>query len=308
MGEKKFHFITRQEDEGKRVDAFLVHSLESEGETASRSLIADYKERILINGITKKPSAKIKTGDIIDFSIPEKQKLELVPENIPFEMVYEDADMLVINKPPGLVVHPAKSNFTHTLVHGILHKIQDLGSFNNVERPGIVHRLDKDTSGLIIVAKNIKSHRILIKMFKERTIEKTYYAIVHSEKLPAKGVIDKPIGRHPVRRKKFTVIATGKDALTEYKTLSSRGSHHLVEVKIHTGRTHQIRVHFSAIGAPLVGDVIYSKKWNKYQTKGLALVAKRLRFHHPVDCRLMEFEIDLPEHFKKLLDELDIIL
>jgi len=303
---KEYSFTVQDKDTGKRIDIFIANNLILDNEPVSRNLIKKFKDNVKLNGVVTRLSVTVKANDTITFLIPEPEKLSLTPEDVDFGIVFEDNDIIVIDKPPGLVVHPAKGHFNKTLVHGILNKIDDFGDFNNVTRPGIVHRLDKDTSGLIIVAKNIKSHNTLIKMFKNHEIEKTYLAIVSTDKILTGGIIDKPIGRHKVYRKKFTVREDGKEAVTKYKVLKSVNNHSILEIKLETGRTHQIRVHLSSIGAPIVGDVIYSKKYAKYETKGLALVAKKLKFHHPSDCRMIELEAKLPPHYISLLKELGL--
>jgi 23S rRNA pseudouridine1911/1915/1917 synthase len=306
--EKKFTFKVTEKDKTKRVDLFILEELTKIGENASRNLITKYKDNIFINSLHKKPSAKIKINDNVTFMIPEVEKLALEAQEVPFDIVYEDNDIIVINKPPGIVVHPAKGNLNGTIVQGLLNRITDLSAFNNVLRPGIVHRLDKDTSGLLIVAKNINSHNVLTEMFKNHKIQKIYWAIVSSDKLPLEGKIEKPLSRHPKYRKKFTVSENGKYALTYYKVIKSANKHSLLEIELKTGRTHQIRVHLAGEKAPIVGDTIYSKKYNSYNTKGLALVAKKLQFYHPTNSKLMQFEIEIPSHFLLLLKEIKIFL
>ncbi|MDP9751622.1 RluA family pseudouridine synthase [Thermoanaerobacter pentosaceus] len=288
-----------KEDEGKRIDVFLAAELDYT-RSYIKKLIVD--ELVFVNGKTVKPSYKVKENDEVVVNIPEAEKIDVLPENIPLDILYEDDDIIVINKPQGMVVHPAPGNYSGTLVNALLYHCKNLSGINGILRPGIVHRLDKDTSGVMVVAKNDKAHISLSNQIKERSVFKKYVAIVEGVIKDEEGKIEAPIGRHPVDRKKMAVIEDGRYALTLYKVLERFKENTLIEAVIKTGRTHQIRVHMAFIGHPVVGDPVYGFKKQKFKLKGQALHSRVLGFIHPTKGVYMEFEAPLPEYFKKLIE------
>lgn len=288
-----------KEDEGKRIDVFLAAELDYT-RSYIKKLIVD--GLVFVNGKTVKPSYKVKENDEVVVNIPEAEKIDVLPENIPLDILYEDDDIIVINKPQGMVVHPAPGNYSGTLVNALLYHCKNLSGINGILRPGIVHRLDKDTSGVMVVAKNDKAHISLSNQIKERSVFKKYVAIVEGVIKDEEGKIEAPIGRHPVDRKKMAVIEDGRYALTLYKVLERFKENTLVEAVIKTGRTHQIRVHMAFIGHPVVGDPVYGFKKQKFKLEGQALHSSILGFVHPTKGVYMEFEAPLPEYFKKLIE------
>ncbi len=286
-----------------RIDKYLEEALIKEGYSFSRNQIQKYIEFITLNNKPVKKNSTIKNGDIITFSPPPPQEISLEPEDVPFEIVYDDEHIVVINKPFGIVVHPAKGNYSGTLVNGLLKRISDFQPIGGTIRPGIVHRLDKDTSGLMVVAKNEIAYQNLIESFKNREIIKIYHCISVGVPNFETKTIEANIGRHPRYRKKFTVMESGKYAKTQIKVLETFKENALLKIKIFTGRTHQIRVHLSYINLPIAGDPIYSKSANKYP-QGLALVSKKLKFKHPVLQKEISFECNYPKHFEEILSML----
>ncbi len=304
---QNYKFEVNETQSKIRLDAFITQKLNDLQVNVSRSVISSQISNAKVNGKEKKASYKLVYGDIIDFIlIQEGEKVINYDPHIKFEILFEDRDIIVVNKPAGLVVHPAPGNYEKTLIHGLINKIKNPHRFPDSLRPGIVHRLDKDTAGVMVVCKNIETYNVMSAMFKNRDIKKTYYAIVRSDKLPLEGIIDSSIGRHKVNRKKFAVIKDGKQALTRYKVISRNNGHCVVEVDLETGRTHQIRVHFSSINAPVVGDKIYNRKNSIYKTKGLALFSQKIEFHHPNGCLMHCYKAPLPLHFKKLMEEIHL--
>jgi len=290
-----------EENSKKRVDVFLAELIDD----FSRSYIQKGIEEgwVKVNGKTVKPNYKLKSGDVVEAQIPAPKALSLEPENIPLDIIYEDQDIIVINKPRGMVVYPAPGNYSGTLVNALLYHAKDLSGINGVLRPGIVHRLDKDTSGAIVVAKNDQAHRALADQFKGKKVKKTYLAIVWGNLPEDRATIEAPIGRHPVKRVEMAVDAKhGKEAITHFKVLERFGDFTFVEVNIETGRTHQIRVHMSYIGHPVVGDPLYSRKKNPFDIKGQALHAFRLGLYHPRSGEFMTFEAPVPEDFNEILN------
>jgi len=288
-----------KEDEGKRIDVFLAAELDYT-RSYIKKLIVD--GLVFVNGKTVKPSYKVKENDEVVVNIPEAEKIDVLPENIPLDILYEDDDIIVINKPQGMVVHPAPGNYSGTLVNALLYHCKNLSGINGILRPGIVHRLDKDTSGVMVVAKNDKAHISLSNQIKERSVFKKYVAIVEGVIKDEEGKIEAPIGRHPVDRKKMAVIEDGRYALTLYKVLERFKENTLVEAVIKTGRTHQIRVHMAYIGHPIVGDHVYGFKRQKFKLEGQALHSSVLGFMHPTKGVYMEFEAPLPEYFVRLIE------
>ena len=258
---------------------------------------------ITVNGKTEKAQYKVKSGDVIRLEEPETKTLELRPENIPLDIVYEDDDVIVINKPQGMVVHPAPGHDEHTLVNALLYHCP-LSTINGTFRPGIVHRIDKDTSGLLMVAKNDKAHRSLAKQLKDKTNIREYVALVHGRIAEDEGTINAPIGRSLKDRKKQAVVKDGRNAVTHFEVLKRYRDYTLVKCILETGRTHQIRVHMKYIGHPLVGDPLYGPK-KTIKGNGQFLHAGKLGFVHPTTGKLLIFEAPLPKIFQECLEKLD---
>lgn len=258
---------------------------------------------ITVNGKTEKAKYKVKSGDVIRLEEPETKTLELRPENIPLDIVYEDDDVIVINKPQGMVVHPAPGHDEHTLVNALLYHCP-LSTINGTFRPGIVHRIDKDTSGLLMVAKNDKAHRSLAKQLKDKTNIREYVALVHGRIAEDEGTINAPIGRSLKDRKKQAVVKDGRNAVTHFEVLKRYRDYTLVKCILETGRTHQIRVHMKYIGHPLVGDPLYGPK-KTIKGNGQFLHAGKLGFVHPTTGKLLVFEAPLPKIFQECLEKLD---
>lgn len=294
-----FEFYAEKCDENLRLDVFLSEKLPDKSRSYIKQLID--AGSVLVSGKSKKSSYKLKMGDRINVSLPQNKQLDLEPENIPLDILYEDSDVVVINKPQGMVVHPASGVFTGTLVNALLYHCSDLSGINGVNRPGIVHRIDKDTSGILVIAKNDNAHRSLAKQLKEHTMTRVYIALVEGVIKEDEGTVDAPLGRHPVERIKISVVKDGKRAVTHYKVLERFNSNTLVECRLETGRTHQIRVHMSYIGHPLVGDPVYGYHKQRFNLKGQLLHAKKLGFIHPSTEKYIEFESDIPDSFSKVI-------
>ena len=293
-----------QEELNKRIDNYLSEKNEDLSRVTIQRLIQE--EEILVNGKKTKASYKVRKNDEITLEEEEPKEIELKAQDIPIEVVYEDKDIIVVNKPKGLVVHPANGNPDGTLVNAIMAICKDsLSGIGGEIRPGIVHRLDKDTSGLLIVAKNDKAHINMSEQIKNHEVEKTYIALVKGIVKENEATINMPIGRSPKDRKKMAVVKTGKEAITHFKVLERfyKENCTLLEVKIETGRTHQIRVHLSQIGYPVVGDTTYSNGKNKWNIKGQCLHAKSLKFKHPITGKEMFLEAKLPKYFEDIIKE-----
>ncbi len=286
-----------------RLDAYIAKVKSDISRTMIQKLIEE--GNILVNGKSKKISYKVQIGDEIELNIPEAKEIELKAENIPVEVIYEDNDIIVVNKPKGMVVHPANGNPDGTLVNAIMAMCKDsLSGIGGEIRPGIVHRLDKDTSGLLIVAKNDKAHINMSEQIKNREVKKIYIALVRGVVSENEATINMPIGRSTKDRKKMAVRKDGKEAVTHFKVLKRYNKYTLLEVKIDTGRTHQIRVHMAEIGHPVVGDMVYSNGKNEFGVEGQMLHAKSLDFKHPITGKQMHLEAELPEYFEKVLGQL----
>ena len=287
-----------------RLDAYIAKLKNDISRTMIQKLIEE--GNILVNGKSKKISYKVQLGDEIELNIPKAKEIELKAENIPVEVVYEDDDIIVVNKPKGMVVHPANGNPDGTLVNAIMAMCKDsLSGIGGEIRPGIVHRLDKDTSGLLIVAKNDTAHINMSNQIKNREVKKIYIALVRGVVSENEATINMPIGRSTKDRKKMAVRKDGKEAVTHFKVLRRYRKYTLLEVKIDTGRTHQIRVHMSEIGHPVVGDMVYSNGKNEFGIEGQMLHAKSLDFKHPITGKQMHLEAELPEYFEKVLEQLN---
>lgn len=292
--------IIVSEIENERIDVYVSSQIEDMSRSSVQKLIAD--GNITVNEKIIKSNYKIKINDSIRINLPEPEVLDVAAENIPLDIVYEDDDLAVINKPQGMVVHPAPGHYSGTLVNGLMHHLKNLSSINGVMRPGIVHRLDMNTSGVMLVAKNDKSHNFLAKCLKEHCINRIYYALVEGNIKDDSGTIDAPLGRSDKDRKKRTVtFKNSKCAVTNYWVIERYGKYTLIKLKLETGRTHQIRVHMKYIGHPVVGDDVYGSKTNRFCLKGQLLHSKSVGFVHPTTKEYMEFESDLPEYFQKVL-------
>ena len=287
-------------DAVSRLDKFI-----SENSDISRSYAAKLIEDgcVTVNLKPAQKKTKVATGDEIRIALPEPQEIEAKPENIPIDIVYEDDSVIVVNKPQGMVVHPAAGNMSGTLVNGLLFHCS-LSSINGAVRPGIVHRIDKDTSGLLVVAKTNEAHEALSEQLKERKALRKYYCIVNGNIKEDSGTVDKPIGRHPTDRKRMAIIEGGRDAVTHFKVLERFGQFTLVECTLETGRTHQIRVHMASLGHNIVGDPVYGVKKDREKGKGQLLHAKTIGFKHPKTGEIMEFTSNLPEAFTVALEKL----
>ena len=291
------------DEKDKRIDAYIAEKVGISRVTVQRLID---EEKILVNGKKTKASYKIKLNDKITIEEEKPKETKLVAQDIPIEVLYEDNDIIVVNKPKGMVVHPANGNPDGTLVNAILSKCKgSLSGIGGEIRPGIVHRLDKDTSGVIIVAKNDKAHIILSEQIKEHAVEKTYIALVRGIVKENEASINMPIGRSLKDRKKMAVTSKGKKAITHFKVIERfpKSNCTLLEVKIETGRTHQIRVHLAEIGYPIIGDIVYSKGKNEWNIQGQCLHAKSLKFKHPITNKEMKIEAPLPQYLKEVINQ-----
>ena len=299
-------FIVEKEYENIRLDKLIANKYSDLSRTNIQKLIDDNK--ITVNNKVQKASYKVMEKDEIKIEEIEAKTIDLKPQNIPLDIIYEDDDIIVINKQKGLVVHPANGNPDGTLVNAIMAICKDsLSGIGGEIRPGIVHRLDKDTSGLIIVAKNDKAHINLSEQIKNREVKKTYIALVRGVIKENEATINMPIGRSTKDRKKMAVSKDGKNAITHFKVLKRYDKYTLIEVNIETGRTHQIRVHMSQIGYPIVGDNVYSNGKNPFGVVGQMLHSAKLTFRHPITNKEMNLEAPLPEYFVEVLNKLDNI-
>lgn len=295
--------INNSSDIGIRIDKFLVNNMDNKSRSFIQGLVDE--ELILVNNKKIKSNYKLRENDIITVIMKEPKELEVNPEDIKLDIIYEDEDLIVVNKPKGLVVHPAPGNYSGTLVNGLLYHCKDLSGINGVIRPGIVHRIDKDTSGILVVAKNDESHNNLAKQFKDHSIKREYYALVEGKFSKLEGSIDKPIGRNKKDRLKMGIVEDGKRAVTHYEVIEQYNKGlSLVKCRLETGRTHQIRVHMASISHPLVGDLVYGNKKPKLNINGQVLHAKTLGFIHPRTNKYMEFDSNLPEYYMELLETL----
>ena len=292
---------------GERLDAFLARSVENMSRSGAQKLLEE--GHVLLRGKPGKKNDKLQPGDEIRVTIPEPKPVDIVAKDIPLNIVYEDEDVLVINKPKGLVVHPAAGHQDDTLVNGLLYAMgDDLSGINGELRPGIVHRIDKDTSGLLAVAKNDLAHAVLASQLKDHTMARTYEAIVCGSFREDSGTVDAPIGRHPSDRKKMTVIArNSKEAVTHWEVVKRYRGYTYVRCRLETGRTHQIRVHMAHIGHPLLGDMVYGHKKPELGQDSQCLHAGLLCFRHPRDGRPVVVQAELPEYFRQVLEKLEKI-
>ena len=291
----------------ERLDLYIANTEKDITRATVQRLLEE--KNILVNGMPKKSSYKVKDGDTIEINMPEAKETKLEAQDIPIEIIYEDSDIIVVNKPKGLVVHPANGNPDGTLVNAIMNICKEsLSGIGGEKRPGIVHRLDKDTSGILIVAKNDKAHLQMSEQIKNRKVKKIYIALVKGIIKENEATINMPIARSKKDRKKMAVDKNGKEAVTHFKVLKRYDKYTLLEIKIDTGRTHQIRVHMAEIGHPVVGDEVYSNGKNEFGVRGQMLHAKSLDFCHPITGNKMHLEAEIPQYFKDVLKKCDINL
>ena len=290
-------------EEKERLDLLLLKNIPSHTRSYIKNMIIDGK--VMVNGkIETKAGFEVKAKDVVEFELLDPIPLEAKAEDIPLDIIYEDNDLLVINKPQGMVVHPAIKNYQGTLVNALLYQVKDLSGINGVMRPGIVHRLDKDTSGLLLVAKNDFAHNSLSKQIQEKTCKRYYIALVQNRMKEDSGEIRTNIGRDPKNRLKMAVVKEGKVADTFFKVLKNYVGYSLVEFELKTGRTHQIRVHSAYINHPIVGDKLYNPNKCRFDVVGQMLHAYKIKFNQPSSGKLLEFEVPLPEYFNKILERL----
>ncbi len=301
---QQLEFIISKENENKRIDSFLNDNLQDISRSRIQKLIEE--KEILVNNKNINKNYKLKENDKIVVNIEEPKEIDILPENIPLDIVYEDDDIILVNKPQNMVVHPANGHYSGTLVNALMFHCKDnLSGINGIMRPGIVHRIDKDTSGILIIAKNDKAHQSLASQLEDHSMTRVYYAIVYNNLKNDTGTIDAPIGRHPIDRKKMAVTdKNSKRAVTHYEILQRFKKYTFIRLKLETGRTHQIRVHMAYIGNPLLGDNVYGKEKQPFNLIGQVLHAKVLGFIHPTTNEYMEFETELPQYFKELLKKL----
>lgn len=291
---------------GERIDKFIAANIENITRSAVQGLIQS--GNVTVNGKSVDKNYKLRNNDEVKVNIPDPVPLDVTAENIPLDIVYEDEDLLVVNKPKGMVVHPAVGNYTGTLVNALLyHCVDGLSGINGVMRPGIVHRIDKNTSGLLIVAKSDRAHMGLAQQIKEHSFTREYEAVVIGNIKNDSGTVDAPIGRHPIDRKKMAVTdKNSKNAVTHYQVLQRHKGFTHLRLILETGRTHQIRVHMSYIGHPVAGDDVYGNKKDKLPFEGQCLHAKKIGFIHPVTGEYLEFTSDLPQYFKNFLKKISV--
>ena len=294
-----------KEDSGIRIDAFLGEYLDDFSRNYIQKIISN--GNVEVNGKSVKKSFKLSVEDEIRINLPEPMVLDVKAENIPIDIVYEDEDIMVIDKKKGMVVHPAPGNYEGTLVNAIMFHSERLSDINGVIRPGIVHRIDKDTTGLLVITKNNDAHSFISDLLKEHDITRKYVALVHGKVKEDEGTVDQPIGRNPKNRLKMAVVGDGKRAVTHYRVLERYKGYTLIECILETGRTHQIRVHMRHIGHPLAGDPVYGVKKEKFKVSGQLLHARTLGFIHPRTKEYIELSADIHEEFKGVLSKLEVL-
>ena len=291
------------EEKGRRLDQFLAEQLEELTRSAAQRLAEE--EHVLLNGKPLKKNYKMTGCETLEVHLPDPEPIDAVPQNIPLDIAYEDEDLLVINKPKGMVVHPAPGNPDGTVVNAVLyHCGESLSGIGGASRPGIVHRIDKDTSGLLIIAKNDRAHLYLSEQLKDHTLARTYEAVVIGGLKEDKGTVNAPIGRSPKDRKKMAIVPDGRHAVTHYEVLARYPGYTHIRCKLETGRTHQIRVHMASLGHPIVGDEVYGPSKSKFDLQGQCLHARELTFLHPADGQPRLIKSDLPDYFTDLLHKL----
>ena len=300
----RLEFIAGEDGNAERIDRYLAERCPDFSRSYLQKLLKE--QAVSVNGKAVKANYKVQSRDRIILEIPEAEKADILPEDIPLDILYEDDYLLVVNKPKGMVVHPSAGHMEGTLVNAVMAHCGDhLSGINGVLRPGIVHRIDKDTTGALLVCKDDAVHRDLAVQLKEHSIKRRYRAVVWGNLKEDQGTVEGPIGRHPIDRKKMAVnYKNGKDAVTHYQVLERFGQYTYIECRLETGRTHQIRVHMASIGHPLLGDSVYGPSKNPWKLQGQTLHAMVLGFRHPVTGEYMEFTAPLPEYFSELLDKL----
>lgn len=300
----EFCFEITEELEDERIDKCLAMLLDSLSRSYIQKMVKE--GQVTVNGRPVKGSYRLKADDLVVFSLPEATSPDIRAEDIPLDILYEDADVVVVNKPKGMVVHPAAGHYSGTLVNALMYHCGDrLSGINGILRPGIVHRIDRDTTGSVIVCKNDAAHRSIAGQLKEHSITRRYRAICHGVLPQEEGMIDRPIGRHPTDRKKMAVNErTGKRAVTHYHVLQRFEKYTYVECELETGRTHQIRVHMASVGHPLLGDEVYGNLRSPFRLQGQTLHAMTLGFHHPTTGEYLEVKAPLPDYFVHLLEVL----
>ncbi|MGO4541061.1 RluA family pseudouridine synthase [Paenibacillus sp. 2TAB19] len=305
FNEETLEWIVAPEQSGERIDKYITESIDSEG--ISRTQVQEWIKSgaAVVDGVTVKANFKVAEGNVVQLQIPEPEDAAIVPENIPLDVLYEDSDVIVVNKPRGMVVHPAVGHSSGTLVNALMYHCKDLSGINGVVRPGIVHRIDKDTTGLLMAAKNDLAHVSLAQQLKEHTVTRKYIALVHGNLQHDQGTIDAPIGRDSRDRKLFTVTDhNSRHAVTHFVVLERIGfDYTLVELQLETGRTHQIRVHMKYIGHPLAGDPVYGRN-KTVALNGQALHAAQLGFTHPRTGERLDFEVPIPADMEHVLNSL----
>lgn len=299
-----YEFLAGEESKDLRLDVFLKQNIEEISRTYIQKLIKDGYANV--NGTVPKTNYKVNSGDKVCLNVPETEEPDIVAQEMPLDIVYEDDDVILINKPKGMVVHPAAGHYTGTLVNGLMHHCKDnLSGINGVLRPGIVHRIDMDTTGILIACKNDVAHQKISEQLKEHSITRRYRALVYGVIKEDEGVVNAPIGRHPIDRKKMAInLKNGKNAITHYRVLERFREYTYIECELETGRTHQIRVHMASLYHPLVGDQVYGPEKNPFHLQGQCLHAMVLGFVHPRTHEYMEFCADLPQYFSELLKKL----
>lgn len=296
-------FLVSEEEEGDRLDVYLSNQLGDMSRSYVQKIIKDQK--VKINSKVEKSKYLVKKSDEVEVEIPAPKVLEVIPQDIPIDIVYEDKDFLIVNKKQGMVVHPAPGNYENTLVNAVLYHCEDkLSSINGIIRPGIVHRIDKDTSGLLMIAKNNNSHNFLAEQLKDHSITREYEFICHGVVKEDKITVDKPIGRNPKDRLKMAVVKDGKRAVTHFEVIERFENFTHVRATLETGRTHQIRVHSLYINHPLLGDPLYGPKNSKFKLDGQTLHARKLGFIHPTTKEYVEFNSELPDYFQDIIAKL----
>ena len=300
----KIIFQVEKENTGIRIDKYLSDNMEDISRSYLQKLLKD--KSITVNNKAIKANYKVQEGDMVSVFVPEPEEPNILPEEIPLDILYEDDSLMVVNKPKDMVVHPSAGHTSGTLVNAVLfHCKGNLSGINGIMRPGIVHRIDKDTTGALLICKTDTCHRILAEQLKVHSITRRYRAVVQGNLKDDEGTVEGPIGRHTTDRKKMAInYKNGKEAITHYRVLERFGNATYIECRLETGRTHQIRVHMASIGHPLLGDTTYGSSKNPYHFQGQALHAMVLGFLHPVTNEYMEFTAPLPEYFLKLLEKL----
>lgn len=301
---EQISFPVDNEFENIRIDRFLAEMMREQSRSYIQKLIKE--GLVTVNNHSIKSNYKVQSDDLIQITVPEPEEPDILPENIPLDILYEDQDILIINKPKGMVVHPSAGHYSHTVVNAVMYHCKDnLSGINGVMRPGIVHRIDMDTTGAIVICKNDTAHQHLAEQLKDHSITRKYRAIVYGNFKEDTGTITGDIGRHPTDRKKMAIVQrNGKPAVTHYQVLERFGSYTYIECRLETGRTHQIRVHMASKGHPLLGDTVYGPSRCPFVLQGQCLHAMTLGFQHPATGKYVEFKAPLPEYFTHLLQNL----